>query len=364
MIKKGLFGTLVLMFASTLVSAGGMMEPGSASGALEIGGYADVLFDKHDEAESTFILGHFCLDVAADLGDNVVVAAEIEWARTDPTASGYVGNADTGATNLLDSDAELVCAYIDYTITEPVTLRAGKFLVPFNVYNTKLYPADVAKLATPPFMNTDLVPSKWAETGIQVYGSIDTGTAVGMDYTVYLVNGLETNGDLLASDGTVGIAEEEYFLPEMKNNDVDLNDGNKAIGGRLGIASPAGFEAGISGYKGAYTTDGARDLTLLGLDACYAYEAFEVRVEYVDADQEGASVEGKDGFYLQGAYKFLDKYEVVARYEEVDLSGDSADRITIGGNYTITDDLTFRVSYEWSDACAGDGLVGQLAVRF
>ncbi len=336
MARKGLFGALVFMLASAVVSAGGL-EPGSASGALEIGGYADVMYSKYDMTSTTFALGHFCLDVTGELGDDVLVAAELEWARAEPNAL-----------SAAEVDGVLVCAYVDYAFSEPVVLRAGKFLVPFNVYNDRLYPADVAKLATVPFMNLDVVPTKWAETGIQIHGSIDTGTAAGMDYAIYLVNGLEGAGS----------------IDSMKNNDVELNDSNKAVGTRLAITTPVGFEAGLSYYMGAYTADGSNDLTLLGLDACYEYEAFQVRAEYVSGDVQGAAVEDRDGFYLQGAYKFLDKYEAVLRYDEMDVTGSSIDRFTLGGNYTITDDLIFRLSYEWSDAVKGDGVVGQLAVRF
>ena len=176
--KRSLFTVMMVLLASALVSAGGM-EPGAASGALEIGGYIDVLYKNYDEGTSTFALGHACLDMAADLGDDVMIAAEVEWARAAPNAL-----------SAAEVDAELVCAYIDYKITDPVTLRVGKFLVPFNVYNTRLAPADVAKLANPPLMNASVVPSKWAETGIQVCGSIDTGKAAGLDYAVYLVHQL------------------------------------------------------------------------------------------------------------------------------------------------------------------------------
>jgi len=331
MVKKSLFATLALMLASTLVSAGGL-EPGSASGSLEIGGYADVLYENYDAAKSTFVLGHVCLDLTAELTDDVLVAAEIEWANAEPNAGG--------------GDADLVCAYIDCALGDRATLRAGKFLVPFNVYNTQVYPADVAKLASVPLISI----SKWAETGIQAYGKIDTGTEAGLDYAVYYVNGLEED----ATTGVVGSIER------------DLNDGDKAIGARIGVTTPGGIVLGLSGYKGAYTADGEQDITLLGLDFCYAYEAFEVRAEYADSTAEvaGADDVDMDGFYLQGAYKFLDKYEAVVRYDELDEGAESIDRITVGGNYTMTDDLTFRLSYEWSDADAGDGIVGQLAVRF
>lgn len=366
MFKKGLIA-IVLVFASTLVSAGGM-EPGSASGALEVGGYADVLYMNMDETpESTFVLGHFCLDLAAEMSDKVAIGAEIEWAREDPISTAYVADVDTGASDFCNANAALVCAFVDLTIIEPITLRAGKFLVPINVYNTDLYPADVAKLARPPLMNVQIIPTKWAETGIQFYGDIETGTAAGLDYAVYFVNGLEAKE-------TIGVGLD--VIPEMKNNDVELNNSKKAVGARLGITTPVGFEVGLSGYKGAYSLSGSDDLTLIGLDACYAYEAFEVRGEYVDANQDGRALPVSDptedlkGFYLQGAYKFLEKYEVVLRYGEMNL-GVTKSRFTLGGNYTITDDLTFRVSYEWQSGTAmselepvQNGLVGQLAVRF
>ena len=352
---KGLITAMALLLAGSMVSAGGLepgLEPGSASGAIAVGGYADVLYLRMDNSpETTFSLGHFCLDITGELSDDVLVAAELEWARAKPNALSTAGEVD----------AELVCAYVDYTITEPVILRAGKFLVPFNVYNTRLYPADIAKLASTPFMNLYLVPSKWAETGIQVHGSIDTGTVAGLDYAVYYVNGFEAS-DLLLSDETIYPAE-EWYIHWMKNNDVEWSDSDKAIGGRLGVTTPVGFEVGLSGYKGTYTADGENNLALIGLDACYAYEAFEVRGEYVKADQDGCSVEHQDGFYIQGAYKFLDKYEAVLRYEELDITGSATDRTTIGANYMITDDLIFRLGYEWCSDVQ-DGLVGQLAVRF
>lgn len=362
---KGLVAAMAFLLAGSMVSAGGLepgLEPGSASGAIEVGGYSDVIYTKMDTSpEGTFILGHFCLDITAEISDDVLVAAELEWARAVPNA--LIGNTypNANVASASEVDGEMVCAYVDYTITEPVTLRAGKFLVPINVYNTRLVPADIAKLPGAPFMNLYLIPSKWAETGIQVHGDIDTGTEAGLSYAVYFVNGLESS-DILLSDGTIYPAEKAY-IHWMKNNDVEWNDSDKALGGRLGITTPVGFEIGLSGYKGAYTDDGVNDLTLIGLDACYAYEAFEVRGEYVKANQDGCSVEDQDGFYLQGAYKFLDKYETVLRYDEIDVYGTSTERFTLGGNYAITNDLTFRLSYEWCSEIQ-DGLIGQLAVRF
>lgn len=326
--KKFLITAVLLVVVGTMASAGGW-EPVLPSGALQFGGYADVLFYNYSEDSSSFALNHFVLDAQADLFDDVLVRAEMEWANQRLTPSLVMD--DVVWTGIRETDAELTYAHVDYALFDAVTLRAGKFLVPFNVYNERLYRADVAKLASPPFINSGFImPVKFADTGIQLRGSIDTDTAVGLDWAVYYVNGA--------------------------GRDVVLNpilDAGMAMGGRLAVITPAGFELGLSGYS-MDINEIDETLTMLGADMCYKFEGFEFRGEYIQEDLD----ESVDGFYLQGAYAFLDRYEVVARYDEVE----DIDRTTLGANYQLTDDLTFRLAYEWNDLA--DGLVGQLAVRF
>ncbi len=321
--KKLLITAMMLVIAGTMVFAGGW-EPVLPSGALQFGGYADVVYYNYGGDASSFALNHFVLDAQADLFDDVLVRAEIEWANQRLVPNVVI--EDEMYLGVRQADADLTFAYIDYALLDAVTLRAGKFLVPFNVYNERLYRADVAKLASPPFINTLLMPVKFADTGIQLRGVVDTGTDVGLDWAVYYVNGL--------------------------GQDIDLVP-DKAMGGRLGVVTPFGFEMGLSAYD--MSIDAINEsLTLLGADLCWKVDGFEVRAEYMKEDL----FESVDGFYLQAAYAFLDRYEVVARYDEVA----DIDRTTLGANYQLTEDLTFRLAYEWNDLA--DGVIGQLAVRF
>ncbi len=313
--KNLLIAAVILLVSGSAVCAGAW-EPALPTGALEFGGYSDVFFYRFDDEDSsTFALNHFVLDANASLYDNVTVRAEVEWAN-QRLAPGVIREAD----------ADLTFAYVDYALVDEVTLRAGKFLLPFNVYNERLYRADVAKLASPPFINSIMLPVKHSETGIQLYGMLDTGTDIGVDWSAYVVNGLGLGID---------------------------DDSDKAVGSRVGVVTPVGFGMGLSGY---YMSDMSDDesLTMLGADVCYEFEGLQLRGEYLRSKID----ESVDGFYLQAAYAFLDRYEVVARYDEAD----DIDRTTLGANYKLTEDLTFRLSYEWNDL--EDGLTSQLAVRF
>lgn len=317
--KKLLITAVLLLSASMMVSAGGWEQP-LPSGAVQLGGYADVVWFNYGGAPSSFLLNHLVLDASAELYGGVLVRAEVEWA--------YDAQQDA-------IDDNLSYAYIDYRVLDAMTIRAGKFLIPFNAYNERLYRADVAKLAVPPITNlaaSPLTDVRMADTGIQLRGLIDTGGEVGFDYAVYYVNGLNRDRDDATSAG---------------------------MGGRLGVITPAGLEFGLSGY--ATEVVPGVDLDMIGVDACYKYETMEVRGEFVRQNLDGDSA---NGFYLQAAYGFNDRYEVVARFGESDYlqRGESIQSATLGGNYKITDDLTFRVAYEWNDLA--DGISTQLAVRF
>ncbi len=360
-------GAIVLAALFTTSAMAGGLEIGSAGSGLAVpeqltvGGYMDVIFMKLEDDASTFALGHFNPTLSAELADNLLVDAQLEWGSTLNGMNNLVGGGD----------GDLVYAYLDYTWKDSVILRAGQFLVPFGVYNTNLYAPTVAKLPAAPLPLVDIAPVKWSDVGLQLHGIIDTGTDTVLNYAVYVVNGLEAQTlTVVTADPATGMVTSTSTVPtdisDMRGNGVD-SDSDKAFGGRLGgVAGP--LEAGISGYSGAYDEAGNLDLTILGLDACLTYENFELRGEYAKADQDVGSSLDKDGFYIQGAYRFLEKYEAVARYDEADMdtAGSSDDRVTLGGNYFISDNLTLRVSYQFADigGTDADGIIGQLAVDF
>ncbi len=357
----------MLLITSPVLAGGLEVDLGSPGAGLTVpqevvmGGYMDVAYINVDGMPSTFALAHFNPTLSAGLSDQLMVEAQLEWGSSMRGMNDLVGGGD----------GDLVYAYLDWVWKDSLILRVGSFLVPFNVYNTNLYAPTVAKLTARPLPLVDIVPVKWNDVGVQLRGIIETGTDATLNYAVYYVNGLQANTVLvITEDADTGedviTAVTPTDISNMRGNSGDL-DGDKAYGGRIGIAA-GNWEAGISGYTGAYDEAGNLDLTLVGFDLAYVYENFEFRSEYAKADQDVNSSLDKDGFYVEGSYKFLEKWEVVARYGEADLDtgGASHDRVLVGGNYFIADNLTLRLSYAFADIGNqdADGLFTSMAVEF
>ncbi len=315
--KKSLVKALVILFAMFIAYAGVFTREASA-GRIESGGYADFIFYNYENETSSFAGNHFVFDLHAALAEGVFLRTELEWAMQRLFPEG--GRA---------TDAAISYAHIDYPMFSWAFLRTGKFLVPFNIYNERLYRADAAKLASPPYINSLLrvngispMPVKAAGTGLQLRGNHDVSENLGVNWAAYVIDGL-------------------------------VEEAGKGAGGRLGISSPMGFELGFSGYSSDFNeTD--ESLAMLGVDLNVRYDALNFIAEYIKAEVEDAV----DGFYIQSCYSFDGGYELVLRFEELN----SVERTTLGANWNFTDYLIIRLAYEWSDI--SDGFVTQLALTF
>jgi hypothetical protein len=170
-------------------------------------------------------------------------------------------------------------------------------------------------------------------------------------------------------------------------------DGEKVVGGRLGIIPFSGFELGLSAASGKATVtsiedgdssvlsdEGARDYDVIGADFSWHYKAFNLRGEYVETevgDDTGSGTAASEGatwetWYTQGAYRFnQSKWELVARYTDFDSPHNSQDQQqwAIGTNYLFTNNFIGKLSYEFNDGQAGsdadqDRFLFQMAYGF
>ncbi|MCZ6677981.1 MAG: porin, partial [Candidatus Poribacteria bacterium] len=202
-------------------------------------------------------------------------------------------------------------------------------------------------------------PVSWAEVGVQVRGKYELNPTSKLNYAVFLVNGLQ--------------GDEGAGIRGARNNVRDKKDGDKAVGGRVGIDLAQGVELGVSGYSGIYTEDGEHRLTIVDADASFSHEGLLLRSEFMMAKQETSKDDlTKWGFYGQASYRFLDKYEPVVRYDQIELDGKEEDdrwRVTVGVNYYATDNLVAKVNLEHidngGDEDKDDDLIGvSLALGF
>lgn len=302
-----------------------------------LGGYLDVAYYGYqDSAKSnTFDMYHFNPIFLYQMQDNILASVELEFEHGgDEIAVEY--------------------AQLDYLWNDYVTITAGKFLVPFGVWNRRLHPGWISKVPGRPYSNYHVVPTGWAETGVMFSGAVGFGENGGrINYAAYLTNGLE---------GAPGDDTRDLRKTDARDKNHDL-----AKGGRLGIVPVAGAEVGVSFYTGKYDVgmDPELDLNFFGFDAEFHHEDyFELRGEYNTVKQDSYTDPADDttpiveldkkGYYVQAALKLsvfdediLMPLEIAIRYSAQDWDGEAKDytELTPTLNYYLSSSTIFRIAY-------------------
>jgi hypothetical protein len=142
-----------------------------------------------------------------------------------------------------DGEFEWGMEYADmsYVLNKYMTVRAGKFLLPFGTFMEKLHPAWINRLATKPlgFGHDGIVPS--SDVGLELRGAFYFGS-MKINYQAYVINGPQLK------DGS----EEAEEAGMLKFGYFDDNNNDKSVGGRIGIFpfSNGMLELGFSGLTG------------------------------------------------------------------------------------------------------------------
>lgn len=136
-------------------------------------------------------------------------------------------------------------ANISYLLTENLTLRAGKFLVPFGIFISNLHPAWINRFPTVPLGagHDGILPT--SDIGLELRGGSYLGDFK-FNYSLYAVNGAQLNeGE--DEPGQGGQLHHAVF--------PDNNKG-KTIGGRIGFFpfSNSSLEIGLSAMYGKVGT--------------------------------------------------------------------------------------------------------------
>jgi hypothetical protein len=270
-------------------------------------GYRDA---RTDGSEGTFAFGSFSPIILFQMGDNILFESELELEFED------------GAT-----EVNLEYAQVDWLVHDNAVLVFGKFLSPFNIFWERLHPPWINKLPTMPLMfahHGGFMPN--LELGAQVRGGVNVGPRSKVEYAIYLVNGpsLATSGH---NAGNL----------EFGSNITDNND-NKAVGFRLNVLPIPHLDLGVSFMHAAVDDRGRDNVDYLGFYTSAQYKNFDFKFEWADVEQDlspatistftsteagetdeefqeefleafernGGSPLERDGFYIQGAYKFAD----------------------------------------------------------
>ena len=138
-------------------------------------------------------------------------------------------------------------ADMSYLLTKSITLRAGKILVPFDIFIPNLHPAWINKFPSKPLGagHGGILPS--ADIGLELRGAGYLGK-VKANYAIYVVNGPQLN------DGS----EEPEEGGILHFDIVPDNNKRKSVGGRVGFFPMSNSTLEL-GFSGMYGKVGAKD---------------------------------------------------------------------------------------------------------
>ncbi len=297
------------------------------SQGVSIGGYGEILYENFaDERQDGSASGgrnvadalRAIVYFGYKFDDRILFNSEIEIEHAD--------------------EAYLEFAYVDYSLTDRVGVRAGLLLAPLGLVNELHEP--------PAFLDTKrsvtesrIIPTTWRENGIGLFGTGDD-----FAWRVYVMNSLSGAG-FNASGLRGGRQKGSQALAE-----------SLGLAGRLDYVGTPGLMIGASGFRGS--TGQARELggqevegplTIWDLHADYEARGFDLRALVAgarvgDADRlnqlnglAGANGIGEEmlGWYVEGGYDVLSRTGAGARllpfvrYEKVNTQSAVATGYTV-----------------------------------
>src|SRR5213593_4843995 len=263
-----------------------------------VGGYGEVHYTNPTGTKTPPVvnLARFVVYLAHSFDERLAFRSELE--VEDAKIEGGTAGGEVA----------LEQAYLDYRLTDWLTLRTGLVLAPIGIINETHEPPTFNGVDRPGF-DHDVIPTTWREIGLGAVGTIPGGSGLG--YRVYLVNGLRADG-FSAVEG----------IREGRQEGRRASFANPSVTGRLEWARPGLKIGGSFWYGGTADTNTAvgtgtfaAPVTLLSADARFDLGALALRgvianISIGDAEAVntvfGQSIGSRiAGGYLEGAYDVL-----------------------------------------------------------
>jgi hypothetical protein len=279
-------------------------------------------------------------------------------------------------------EVKLEYADVMYVLNKNMTVRAGKFLLPFGTFMERFHPAWINRLPTRPlgFGHDGIAPS--SGIGVELRGAFDLGGPK-LNYSVY-----STNGPRL-KDGS----EEPEEAGMLLFQNYEDNNNSKAFGGRIGLLpfADSSTEIGFSTYStnGSGAADSVYEdvgAFLYAIDFAFVKQipalsgVVDIKGQYnnsdvddatytevhEDGDEEEYTFDNKsNSFYTQLSYRptmassdFMKKLELVGRYSNLNAPEgaeweEQSDQYAFGLNYWLTWRSVIKVAYQTTESVGG-----------
>ncbi len=349
-----------------------------------ISGYAFTNLEKSENGDAQFEVG-FNPIFLWSINDNILFESELEF------------ELEEGQTNIA-----LEYAQILYRVNPYITLGVGKFLSPTNIFAERFHPAWINKLPTMPLGfsgHGGVQIISGTQVGAQLRGGIPAGS-MKIVYSAYVSNGPALNieeeevaptapalntglGNIYNEGGHEEGGHGNAHTGTLNFNNIPDNNGNKAVGGRIGfIPFPeleigVGFESAKVGAKDTEFEDLSAVTNVVDLsyvsDVRFLAGRIDIKGQAVWLNVDNPNTEQlnfdnkSNAYYAQLAYQpynvkneFLQNFEFVIRYDKIDLPEGSEfntdqNRITAGLNYWLNHSSVLKFAYETITSTHEDG---------
>ena len=337
---------------------------GSYASAVTMGAYGEMLYNQPEGDNGELDVQRLVLLMGYRFNDKTQFVTEIEIEHVE--------------------EIFVEQAFVNYNIASNVNLRGGLMLVPMGIVN-EFHEPTTFNGTERPAMDNVIVPTTWRELGIGVSGRFDN---ISLGYQAYLFNGFkstEANG----AGGVSGFLKGSNGLRGGRQKGIKSTVDSPTLSTKLDYYGLPGLRLGLSTYFGktqaaddVETIDGANiGISMIGLDARYAYERFTARGQFIHASlsdtEDYNALTGNDlgsalqGWYVEGAYNLLpnnknQKLFAFARYEVYDThastagalsKNDAYDRtdVTTGLTYHIAPGVVLKGDYQFRSNALEDG---------
>jgi hypothetical protein len=239
-------------------------------------------------------------------------------------------------------EVELEQGYIQYDYNETTQITAGLFLMPVGIMNETHEP-DTFYGVERNTVEKAIIPATWWEAGAMVTKELKPGLTA----------------DIAWTSGLKGTDAKSYKIRDGRQKVANADATSFAGIGRLKYTAIPGLELAASLYVQPdfcqEDASGCGSAKMIETHAVYKKDKFQVRALYARWDIHGSAVASKgadqqDGYYIEPAYRFNDKWGAFARFETYDnAAGSSADTEvdarSVGFNYWIDPTVVAKFDY-------------------
>ena len=336
---------------------------GNINTGVTVGGYGEVLYNQPEGDNGELDVQRLVILFGYKFNDRTQFITEIEFEHVE--------------------EVFVEQAFLQYSVSDNVNLRAGLMLVPMGIVNEFHEPTTFNGVERPS-IDGAIVPTTWREIGFGVSGRFDNAS---LRYQAYVMNGFKsTTPD---GDGVRGFLGGSSGLRGGRQKGIQSTINKPTFAAKLDHYGIPGLRLGLSTYQGRTQADDEIDniagadvgISMFGADARYAYQRFTARGQFIFAtisDSEAYNnLTGRNlgsalqGWYLEAAYNLLPQTKkqqlfAFARYEDYDThqSVDGGlernvsydrDEWTFGLSYKLAPGAVVKADYQFRDNAANTG---------